>query len=360
MIFGPFARRGRADAMKLLVTGGCGFIGSHFIEYTLKNYPSDSVLNLDALTYAAHPDTVNYLGQLAPDRYRLVSGDIGSPIVNALLERENIEVVVNFAAESHVDRSILDPGAFVRTNILGLQLLLDAVRNHGEIRFVQVSTDEVYGSLEPEEETSTEVTPLDPNSPYAASKAAADLLALAIHRTYGQEVLITRCTNNYGPFQFPEKLLPLLIANALEDLPVPVYGDGLQVRDWIYVKDHCRAIDTVLRKGKAGEIYNISASEERRNLDVIREVLDKLGKPRSLIQFVGDRPAHDRRYGLDASKISRDLGWVPEYSFERGMQETLSWYLENREWWQKVRDKEYFKFYRENYHDKFQTGGKLA
>jgi dTDP-glucose 4,6-dehydratase len=341
------------NEMNLLVTGGCGFIGSHFISYVLKTYPDVTVTNLDALTYAAHPDTTQYLTTIAPERYRFVREDIGSPRVGEILEQDDIDAIVNFAAESHVDRSILDPGSFVRTNVVGLQNLLLFARKKGNIRFVHVSTDEVYGSLTPEEPPFTERSHLDPNSPYAASKASADLLALANQRTYGQDILITRCSNNYGPFQFPEKLIPLLIANAIEDRPIPVYGDGKQVRDWIYVVDHCRAIDLVLRQGKAGQVYNISSSEEHQNIDIVRKVLNMLDKPPRLITYVGDRPAHDRRYGLDATKIHEELGWKPQFTFEDGMRQTVDWYLENSAWWKKVRDKDYFSYYQANYQEKF-------
>jgi len=341
----------------LLVTGGCGFIGSHFITQSLASYPDLRVVNLDLLTYAAHPDTLKYLEQAGGSRYQFVKADIASPDLVEVLKGNHIDSIVNFAAETHVDRSILDPGAFVRTNVVGVQNLLAAAREAGKIRFVHVSTDEVYGSLSPDSPTSVETDALDPNSPYAASKASADLMALANQRTYGQEILITRCTNNYGPFQFPEKLLPLLISNALEDKSIPVYGDGKQVRDWIYVGDHCRGIDLVLQKGKSGQIYNISASEERPNLEIIRKVLDLLGKPHSLIQFVGDRPAHDRRYGLSAAKIRKELGWAPTYTLDDGLKQTVNWYLENQEWWKKVRDKEYFKYYQANYRDKISEKG---
>ncbi len=337
----------------ILVTGGCGFIGSHFIEHTLRTYPGVRVTNLDALTYAAHPDTVTYLAGLAPDRYELIRADITSAEVVGIVSTGPYDAIVNFAAESHVDRSILDPAVFIRTNVLGLQNLLDAARKKRGVRFVQVSTDEVYGTLSPSDPLSVETSPLDPNSPYAASKASADLIALAAQRTHGQEVLITRCTNNYGPFQFPEKLLPLVIANGVENLSIPVYGDGRQVRDWIYVMDHARGIDAVLRKGKSGEIYNISACEERHNIDLVTQVLGILNKPLSLIQHVGDRPAHDRRYALDSTKIQKELGWKPSYSFEEGLQKTIDWYLKNESWWKKVRGKDYFNYYKANYDTKF-------
>lgn len=337
----------------ILITGGCGFIGSHFIEHTLKAYSDVTVTCVDAMTYAAHPDTADYLARLAPERYHFIKADIASPEMASLLTPGAFDAVVNFAAESHVDRSILDPGIFVRTNVLGVQNLVDLSRKAGVARFVQVSTDEVYGSLSADAPLSRETSHLDPNSPYAASKAAADLLALAAARTFKQDIVITRCTNNFGPYQFPEKLLPLLIANASEDQPVPVYGDGQQVRDWIYVEDHARGIDAVLRRGRSGEIYNLSAREQRKNLDLVRGVLGFLGKPESLIQFVGDRPAHDRRYGLDPSKAETELGWKPEVTFEEGLRRTIDWYLTHQSWWKKIRDKEYFSFYRANYEAKF-------
>lgn len=338
--------------MRVLVTGGAGFIGSHFIEYFLKEYPAAEITNLDFLTYAAHPDTVERLSSLGGKRYQFVRMDIADPSVKNVLIERKIDAVVNFAAETHVDRSILDPQAFVRTNIVGTQNLIQATREVGKIRFVHVSTDEVYGSLGPKDPTFTETTPLDPNSPYAASKASADLLALANQRTYQQDLLITRCTNNYGPYQFPEKLLPLIIANMLEDKPIPVYGDGQQVRDWIYVVDHCRGIDAVLQKGKSGEVYNISSSNELPNLTLIKNTLSLLGKSEKLITFVGDRPAHDRRYGLNAEKIKAELGWKPIYNLEQGLKMTVEWYQNNRAWWEKVRDKDYFKYYQANYQPK--------
>lgn len=344
---------GKRIDMKLLVTGGCGFIGSHFIEYFLKTYPDSEITNIDLLTYAAHPDMPKHLEGIAPKRYSFVRKDIGDPQLKSWIKGFKFDAIVNFAAESHVDRSILDPDSFVRTNVMGLQNLLVAAREAGNIRLVHVSTDEVYGSLGPLDPTCVETNPLDPNSPYAASKASADLIALASSRTYKQPVLITRCTNNYGPYQFPEKLLPLLIANALENKAIPVYGDGKQIRDWIYVVDHCRGIDAVLQKGRSGEIYNISSSGEAPNIEVIKKVLDILGKSHSLISYVGDRPAHDRRYGLNANKIKTELGWKPHYSFEHGLQLTVDWYLKNQDWWKKVRGSDYQKYYQANYENKF-------
>lgn len=341
--------------MRILVTGGCGFIGSHYIKYLLANYPDAHVLNVDAMTYAAHPDTADYLARLSPHRYQWLKADIASDEIGKVFENQPVEVVVNFAAETHVDRSILDPGAFVRTNIVGVQNLLTLCRQKN-IRFVHVSTDEVYGTLSPTDPAFLETTPLEPNSPYAASKASADLLVLASHRTYGQNVMITRCSNNYGPFQFPEKLIPLVVANAIENRPVPVYGDGKQIRDWIFVEDHCSGIAAVMEAGRAGEVYNISGKDERYNIDVVRKILSVLGKPDSLIQHVGDRPGHDRRYALNAGKIRQELDWSPKVAFEEGITRTIDWYLSQREWWQRVRDKEYFAYYQSNYQNKFQTG----
>lgn len=338
--------------MKIMVTGGAGFIGSHFVEFFLRQYPSAEVVNVDYLTYAAHPDTADRLAKTGGKRYQFYRMDIGDSKITEIIKDQKIEAIINFAAETHVDRSILDPQAFVKTNILGTQNLLQAARKAGQLRFVHVSTDEVYGSLEPMDPTFTELTPLSPNSPYAASKAGADLLALASHRTYQQDILITRCTNNYGPYQFPEKLLPLIIANAMENKSIPVYGDGKQVRDWIYVEDHCRGIDAVLQKGKSGEVYNISSSAEVPNLEIIQQTLKLLGKSEKLITYVGDRPAHDRRYGLNPTKIKKELGWAPQYTLSEGLKMTVDWYQTNRAWWEKVRDKEYYKYYQANYQPK--------
>lgn len=350
--------------MNILVTGGCGFIGSHFVELCLRKYPEDTITNVDSLSYAAHPDMPAQLEKIAPGRYFFHKADIASDDLAPLLKSRNIDAIVNFAAETHVDRSILDPGAFVRTNVVGAERLARAAREAStdgkKIRFVHVSTDEVYGSLSATDDQSTEASILDPNSPYAASKASADLLLLACARTYQQPILITRCTNNYGPHQFPEKLLPLLIANALENLPIPVYGDGMQVRDWIYVEDHCRGIDAVLRKGEPGRVYNISANEEKKNLEVVRTVLAILSKPLTLITHVGDRPAHDRRYGLNSSRIREELDWTPIYSFEDGLAKTVEWYLTNQDWWKKVRGKDYQKYYQANYGNKFEKKSEAA
>lgn len=344
----------------LLVTGGSGFIGSHFISHVLATHRDTRVTCVDALTYAAHPDTVEYLAKLAPERYRFERQDITSAQFKDFLATTDCDAIVNFAAETHVDRSILDPSAFVRTNVMGVQNIIDFVRSRPSVRFVHVSTDEVYGTLTPTQEPFTESTALDPNSPYAASKAAADLLLLASQRTFNLDIVITRCSNNYGPFQFPEKLIPLVTANAIEDKSVPVYGDGKQVRDWIYVLDHCTGIDAVMQNGRTGEVYNLSAHEERFNIDMVKKLLSILGKPTSLIQHVGDRPAHDRRYALCSDKARKELGWKPKFTFEEALTATVQWYLKNESWWKKVRDKKFFEYYQANYSNKFDSDRKGA
>lgn len=324
--------------MKRLVTGGAGFIGSNFIRMMLQKYPDDQVINLDALTYAGNLDNLG--SAEASASYRLVKGDITDrDLVNRLFA-EGIDQVVHFAAESHVDRSISDPDVFVRTNVQGTQVLLEAAKTHGVGKFVHVSTDEVYGSLGPDG-LFTEETPLAPNSPYSASKAGSDLMVRAYHETFGLPVNITRCSNNYGPFQFPEKLIPLMILNAIEDKPLPLYGDGLNVRDWLHVEDHCAAIDLVCREGRSGEVYNIGGNNEHTNLEIVRTILLELGKPDSLIRYVEDRPGHDRRYAIDASKLTKELGWEPKYRFESGIRDTIRWYLDNREWWNRIRSGAY-------------------
>jgi dTDP-glucose 4,6-dehydratase len=326
----------------ILITGGCGFIGSNFIHYILKAKSAVRVVNLDKLTYAGNPD--NLCGIKKDKRYIFVKGDItDSACVNKLFKRYDLDTVVHFAAESHVDRSVIGPEIFTITNVLGTQVLLDAARNrwkgrYAGKRFVHVSTDEVYGSLGPRGYF-REMTPLAPNSPYSASKAGSDLLVRAYCKTYGFPGIITRCSNNYGPYQYPEKLIPLMIANALDNSPLPVYGDGRNIRDWIYVEDHCRAIDIVLKRGKAGEVYNIGGSNEWHNIDIVKKVLSILGRPRSLISFVTDRPGHDRRYAIDASKINGELGWKPDVTFEKGLGKTVRWYLEHEDWWRKLQKK---------------------
>jgi dTDP-glucose 4,6-dehydratase len=331
----------------ILVTGGAGFIGSNHVRFLLEN-SDDRVVNLDLLTYAGNLE--NLAGLEEHPRYRFVRGDIrDGSLISDLLQGESIEAIIHFAAESHVDRSLEAPGVFLDTNTRGTQILLQAALEHGVGCFVMVSTDEVYGSLAPTAPGFTESTPLAPNSPYAASKAAADLMCRAYHRTFGLDVRITRCSNNYGPYQFPEKLIPLMIANALEDRPLPVYGDGSNVRDWLYVEDHCRAIDLVMRKGRPGEVYNIGGSNEWANLDLVKLLLDKLGKPESLIRFVPDRPGHDRRYAIVADKISRELGWRPRLAFPEGLARTINWYLQNRRWWETIRSGDYRSFYERFY-----------
>ena len=336
-----------------LVTGGAGFIGSNFVYYMLKNHTDKRIVCLDKLTYAGNLETL--AEAMKSDRFRFVKGDITDrAAVYALFEEEKVDAVINFAAESHVDRSIDEPEIFLKTNILGTQVLLDACRKNGNIRFHQVSTDEVYGDLPLDRPDLffTESTPIHTSSPYSASKASADLLVTAYHRTYGSAVTISRCSNNYGPFHFPEKLIPLMITNALFDKPLPVYGDGANVRDWLYVEDHCKAIDMIVENGRIGEIYNIGGHNERTNLEVVSTVLKKLGKPESLIRFVKDRPGHDRRYAIDPTKIKNELGWYPETDFESGIEKTVRWYLENREWWEKIKSGEYTEYYEKMYQNR--------
>jgi dTDP-glucose 4,6-dehydratase len=334
--------------VRILVTGGAGFIGSNFVRYVLRERPDAEVVNLDALTYAGNLENLEDLRE--DGRHRFVRGDVAdrgwAPEVG-----EGFDAVVHFAAESHVDRSILDASDFITTNVTGTQNLLDWARGGGAGRFVQIGTDEVYGSLGPEG-LFREDTPLAPNSPYSASKAAADLLCRAAHRTHGQDVVVTRCSNNYGPFQFPEKLIPLMIANAVEGQELPVYGDGGNIRDWIHVEDHCAAVLAVLERGEPGEIYNIGASNERTNLTLVETLLEILGRPRDLIRFVEDRPGHDRRYAIDAGKIREELGWSPRIGFEEGLKATVDWYLENRAWWERVRSGAYREYYERWYGDR--------
>jgi dTDP-glucose 4,6-dehydratase len=334
----------------ILVTGGCGFIGSNFIRYYHEAHPEDKVINLDKLTYAGNP--ANLAGLDTLPFYHFIHGDIcHRGTVDALFLEHRVDAVVNFAAETHVDRSITGPAVFIETNAGGTNVLLDAAREHGIGRFVQVSTDEVYGSLGPEGKF-TEETPLHPNSPYAASKAAGDLLALAYHHTHGLPVMITRCSNNYGPYQFPEKLIPLMISNALAGRQLPVYGDGLNVRDWLHARDHCAAVDLVLRNGRPGAVYNVGGGNERRNIDLVKLLLKLLGKPESLISFVKDRPGHDRRYAIDASQIRAELGWKPEIAFEEGIARTVEWYLSNQEWKRGVETGAYRDYYRKMYDER--------
>lgn len=327
--------------LRLLVTGGCGFIGSNFIRYMLRNYPYE-IINLDKLTYCGNLENLKDVEN--DSRYTFLRGDIADrEVLEEIFERK-IDIVINFAAESHVDRSIIDPSQFIRTNVYGTYNLLEVSRRKGVGRYIQISTDEVYGSLG-DEGKFKEDTPLCPSSPYSASKASADLLVMAYYKTYGLPVIITRCSNNYGPYQFPEKLIPLMITNALEGKELPLYGDGKNVRDWIHVFDHVRAIDLVLHKGREGEIYNIGADNERTNLEIVKMLLDILGKPYSLIKFVKDRPGHDRRYAIDAEKIKKELGFRVTVEFRKGLEDTVKWYVENRGWWERIKSGEYLKYY---------------
>ncbi len=336
--------------MTIIVTGGAGFIGGNFVYYQLANHPEDRVVCLDSLTYAGNLDTLRQA--MEHPNFRFVRADItDAEAVERLFAEEKPDIVVNFAAESHVDRSVEDPGLFLRTNILGTQTLMDACRRHQVGRFHQVSTDEVYGDLplDRPELFFTEETPIHTSSPYSASKASADLLVLAYHRTYGMPVSITRCSNNYGPYHFPEKLIPLMISRALADESLPVYGTGENVRDWLYVEDHCSAIDLVMRKGRVGEIYNVGGHNERTNLEVVRTILRELGKPESLITYVKDRPGHDRRYAIDPTKIHRELGWLPTTSFDTGIKQTIRWYLEHQDWWKNILAGDYQHYYEKMY-----------
>jgi dTDP-glucose 4,6-dehydratase len=319
--------------MKLLVTGGAGFIGSNFVIYMLKKYPGYEVINFDALTYAGNLENLRSVEN--NPKYCFVKGDIADTKLVDEWFQKGIDIVVNFAAESHVDRSILDPSIFVQTNIMGTQVLLEAAKKYKATKYVQVSTDEVYGSLS-ETGLFTETTPLAPNSPYSASKAGADMLVRAYHETFNLPINITRCSNNYGPFQSAEKLIPLIIVNALNDQSLPLYGDGLNIRDWLFVEDHCSAIDLVIHQGKNGEVYNVGGNNERTNLKIIKTILLELGKPESLITYVNDRLGHDRRYGIDATKITNELGWSPKFDFETGIKETIQWYLDNQNWWKRI------------------------
>ncbi len=336
--------------MKLIVTGGAGFIGSNFIFHWRSAHPEDQIICLDKLTYAGNLSTLKDI--LDAPNFKFVKADIcDRPAVYALFEEEKPDVVVNFAAESHVDRSIEDPSIFLKTNILGTSVLMDACRKYGITRYHQVSTDEVYGDLplDRPDLMFTEETPIHTSSPYSASKASADLLVLAYHRTYGLPVTISRCSNNYGPYHFPEKLIPLMIINALHDEKLPVYGDGKNVRDWLYVEDHCRAIDLIIHKGKVGEIYNVGGHNEMANIDIVKLICKALDKPESLIEHVTDRKGHDRRYAIDPAKIHRELGWLPETKFTDGIKKTIDWYLAHEDWWQPIIDGEYQNYYDEMY-----------
>lgn len=335
--------------MKVLVTGGAGFIGSNFMLYMIEKYPAYTFINVDALTYAGNLENLRSIEK--HPNYRFVKADIADRQALEPLFTEGLDAVINFAAESHVDRSILQPDIFVRTNVLGTQTLLDLAKQHNVGKFVQVSTDEVYGTLG-ETGLFTEETPLQPNSPYSASKAGADMLVRAYHETFGLHVNITRCSNNYGPYQFPEKLIPLMIQNALQDKQLPVYGDGLNVRDWLYVEDHCSAIDLVLHQGRSGEVYNVGGRNERSNIQVVKTILQELGKPESLIAYVQDRLGHDRRYAIDADKIRSELGWQPKHDYESGIRETIRWYLANQAWMEQVVSGAYQQYYDVQYKDR--------
>ncbi|MCS7012363.1 MAG: dTDP-glucose 4,6-dehydratase [Chloroherpetonaceae bacterium] len=333
--------------LNILVTGGAGFIGSNFIRYMLAKRPTYNLINYDKLTYAGNLENLRNVEN--KPRYKFVKGDIcDADKLRETFEQHQINVVINFAAESHVDRSIMGARVFVETNVLGTQTLLEVSKEFGVQRFIQISTDEVYGTLG-ETGYFTEETPLRPNSPYSASKAGADLMVRAYVETFKLPCIITRCSNNYGPYQFPEKLIPLTIANALYDKPIPIYGDGMNVRDWLYVEDHCSAIDLVLHKGKVGEVYNIGGNNEMPNLEIVKRILAYLQKPESLITFVTDRPGHDRRYAIDASKIQRELGWKPAETFDSALPKTIQWYLNNRAWWERIISGEYQKYYERQY-----------
>ncbi len=334
----------------ILVTGGAGFIGSNFVHFMLNKYPKYKIINFDFLTYAGNLENLSNI-ELSSN-YVFVKGDIcNKDQVNKLFREHLIDTVVHFAAESHVDRSITGPAVFVQTNVVGTQVLLDVSREIGIEKFLHVSTDEVYGSLG-STGYFTEETPLHPNSPYSASKASSDMLVLAYQHTFGFPGVVTRCSNNYGPYQFPEKLIPLLIANALNDKPIPVYGDGSNVRDWLYVEDHCSALDVVLHNGKVGDVYNIGGQNEWKNIDIVKLVLKEIGKPESLITYVKDRPGHDKRYAIDAAKIKNELGWVPSYQFENGIKKTVQWYLQNKQWWERIISGEYKKYYESQYSER--------
>ncbi|MBQ2226398.1 MAG: dTDP-glucose 4,6-dehydratase [Methanobrevibacter sp.] len=329
----------------ILVTGGAGFIGSNFVRYMVEKYSDYHIINLDALTYCGNLENLKDIED--KDNYTFVKGDIrDKAIVDELVEKS--DYVINFAAESHVDRSIADPEIFIKSNVLGTQVLLNAAKEHGVEKYIQISTDEVYGTLG-KTGYFTEDTPLQPNSPYSASKAGGDLIARAYHETFGLPVNITRCSNNYGPYQFPEKLIPLMISNALEDKKLPVYGDGKNVRDWLHVHDHCSAIDLVLHEAKPGEVYNIGGNNEKQNIEIVKLILGELGKDESLIEFVTDRLGHDRRYAIDSTKIQEELSWKPEYTFEVGIRKTIQWYLDNQDWMSQVKSGQYQQYYERMY-----------
>lgn len=338
---------------KILVTGGAGFIGGNFVHYMVDKYPNYMIVNLDALTYAGNLETCQPVE--GKPNYKFVKGDIADrDFIFNLFEKEKFDIVVNFAAESHVDRSVTDPEIFIKTNVLGTQVLMDASRAYGVERYHQVSTDEVYGDLPLDRPDLffTEETPLHTSSPYSASKASADLLVFAYHRTFGLPITISRCSNNYGPYHFPEKLIPLMISRALNDEQLPVYGNGENVRDWLHVYDHCAAIDLILHKGKVGEVYNVGGHNERTNLEVVKTILKALNKPESLITYVKDRPGHDLRYAIDPQKLENELGWKPTYNFDTGIQQTIEWYLNNKQWWENIISGEYQNYFEKQYGDR--------
>ena len=343
----------------ILVTGGAGFIGANFVYLELNEHPEDRIVCIDSLTYAGNLETLEEA--LKNPNFRFEKIDIcDRDAVFALFEEEHPDIVVNFAAESHVDRSIENPGIFLQTNILGTQVLMDASRKYGVKRYHQVSTDEVYGDLplDRPDLLFTEQTPLKTSSPYSSSKAGADLLVNAYHRTFGLPTTISRCSNNYGPYQFPEKLIPLMIANALANKPLPVYGEGLNVRDWLYVEDHCKAIDLIIRKGKVGEVYNIGGHNEMRNIDIVKLIIAALGKSEDLITYVADRKGHDMRYAIDPTKIHTELGWLPETMFKDGIKKTIAWYLDNKDWWEKIVSGEYTQYFEKMYGEKLKDSAK--
>ncbi len=337
--------------MKLLITGGAGFIGSNFIHYWFDNYPNDSIINLDALTYAGNLE--NLKGLEGKNNYKFFKADIANKKTRKIIANEKPDIIVNFAAESHVDRSILDPKNFIRTNIEGTYNLLEAARENGNIRFHHISTDEVFGSLKKGEPAFNERTPFDPRNPYSASKAASDHLVRAFFFTFGLPITISNCSNNFGPFQFPEKLIPLSITNLIENKKIPLYGDGENIRDWLFVEDHCRAIDLIIRKGKIGEVYCVGGNCEKTNKEVVYKILDLMGEKEDKIEFVSDRKGHDKRYAIDFTKIKKELEWQPQISFEEGIKKTISWYKKNQGWWKRIKTGEYQVYYKKNYLNRF-------